>query len=91
MREYLKKAPRTARTDASDVTATVQEILADIEARGESAARGYAAKFDRYEGPVVLGPDEIAAAEAAIGLAILVTFFRNKDSIDIKDIRSLKG
>lgn len=33
----------------------------------------------------------VAAAEAAIGLAILVAFFRNKDSIDVKDIRSLKG
>ncbi len=33
----------------------------------------------------------VAAAETAIGLAILVVFFRNKSSIDIKDIRSLKG
>ena len=30
-------------------------------------------------------------AEAAIGLAILVTLFRNRRSIDVADIDSLKG
>ncbi len=33
----------------------------------------------------------VAAAEAAIGLAILVVFFRNKSSIAVEDISSLKG
>ena len=33
----------------------------------------------------------VAAAEAAIGLAILVVFFRNKGSIAVEDIRTLKG
>lgn len=33
----------------------------------------------------------VAAAEAAIGLAILVVFFRNKSSIDVEDISTLKG
>lgn len=33
----------------------------------------------------------VAAAEAAIGLAILVTFFRNKGSIAVEDLSSLKG
>jgi len=33
----------------------------------------------------------VAAAEAAIGLAILVTFFRNKGSIAVEDISSMKG
>jgi NADH-quinone oxidoreductase subunit K len=33
----------------------------------------------------------VAAAEAAIGLAILVTFFRNKGSIAVDDIAELKG
>lgn len=32
----------------------------------------------------------VAAAEAAIGLAILVLLFRNKDSLDIKEITTLK-
>lgn len=33
----------------------------------------------------------VAAAEAAIGLAILVVFFRNKGSIDVEDISEMKG
>ena len=33
----------------------------------------------------------VAAAEAAIGLAILVTLFRNRRSIDVADIDMLKG
>ena len=33
----------------------------------------------------------VAAAEAAIGLAILVVFFRNKGSIAVDDIASMKG
>ncbi|MCI5059701.1 MAG: NADH-quinone oxidoreductase subunit NuoK [Alphaproteobacteria bacterium] len=33
----------------------------------------------------------VAAAEAAIGLAILVTFFRLKGSIAVEDISSMKG
>lgn len=33
----------------------------------------------------------VAAAEAAIGLAILVIFFRNKGSIAVEDISTLKG
>ena len=33
----------------------------------------------------------VAAAEAAIGLAILVVFFRNKGSMAVEDISSMKG
>lgn len=33
----------------------------------------------------------VAAAEAAIGLAILVVFFRNKGTIAVEDIAELKG
>ena len=33
----------------------------------------------------------VAAGEAAIGLAILVTFFRNRGSIHVDDINTLKG
>jgi NADH-quinone oxidoreductase subunit K len=33
----------------------------------------------------------IAAAEAAIGLAIIVVFYRNKGSIEIEDANELKG
>ena len=33
----------------------------------------------------------VAAAEAAIGLAILVVFFRNLGSIEVEEINKLKG
>ncbi|WP_415184132.1 NADH-quinone oxidoreductase subunit NuoK [Phaeovulum sp.] len=33
----------------------------------------------------------VAAAEAAIGLAILVAFFRNRGSIDVEDVNVMKG
>ena len=33
----------------------------------------------------------VAAAEAAIGLAILVAYFRNRHSIDVDDIDELRG
>jgi len=33
----------------------------------------------------------VAAAEAAIGLAILVIFFRNKGSIAVEDLSSMRG
>jgi NADH-quinone oxidoreductase subunit K len=33
----------------------------------------------------------VAAAEAAIGLAILVTYFRNRGSIEVEDINMMKG
>lgn len=65
-REYLKKASLTARSGASDVHHAVQEILGAIEKDGEAAALKYAEKFDRYEGEILLGADEIAAAAAQI-------------------------
>ena len=33
----------------------------------------------------------VAAAEAAIGLAIIVTYYRNAGTINVEDIRNLKG
>lgn len=33
----------------------------------------------------------VAAAEAAIGLAVLVVFFRNRGSIAVEDINLMKG
>jgi len=33
----------------------------------------------------------VAAAESAIGLAILVVVFRNRQSINVEDLSSLKG
>lgn len=33
----------------------------------------------------------VAAAEAAIGLAIVVVFYRNRGSIEVEDINQMKG
>jgi sulfopropanediol 3-dehydrogenase len=64
--EYLKKAAKTSVSDAGDVRETVQNILGEIEAGGEAAARAYADKFDKYEGNIVLTRDEIDAAAAQV-------------------------
>jgi len=65
-RNYLKTATKTAMTDSGDVRDTVQTILSDIEAGGDKVALEYAAKFDKYEGSVILSADEIAAASAKV-------------------------
>ncbi len=65
-REYLKKATLTSKSDASDVHETVQAILDDIEKGGDAKAREYAAKFDRYDGNIILTAEEIEAATALV-------------------------
>ena len=64
--EYLKKATLTAQSGASDVHELVQGILNDIEEGGDAKALEYAAKFDKYEGNVMLTPEEIEAASALV-------------------------
>ena len=65
-RDYLKTAALTATSDASDTHDIVRKILSDIEAGGDAAAREYAAKFDKYEGNIILTADEILAAAALV-------------------------
>lgn len=65
-REYLKKAALTPKSDASEVHDTVVSILNDIEAGGDATALEYAAKFDKYEGSVLLNDEEIQAAIAQV-------------------------
>ena len=61
-RDYLKKATLTAQSGASDVHELVREILSDIEEGGDAKAQEYAAKFDKYDGNIILSEAEIAAA-----------------------------
>ncbi|WP_372799935.1 histidinol dehydrogenase [Paracoccus seriniphilus] len=63
---YLKKADRVSTSDAGETRDIVQNILTDIENGGEAAARKYAARFDRYDGNIVLTRDEIDAASAKL-------------------------
>ncbi len=60
--EYLKKAPKTASTGERDVRDTVQSILDEIETGGDAAARAYAKKFDGFDGDILVGPEDRAAA-----------------------------
>lgn len=63
---YLKKAPKTSTSGSGEVRETVRGVLDEIEADGEAAARGYAAKFDKYDGNIVLTREEIDAAAARV-------------------------
>jgi sulfopropanediol 3-dehydrogenase len=65
-RDYLKKATLTSGSDASKTHDIVKGILSDIEAGGDAKAIEYAAKFDQYEGNVMLTPEEIEAAIALV-------------------------
>ncbi|TCS64567.1 sulfopropanediol 3-dehydrogenase [Primorskyibacter sedentarius] len=65
-RDYLKKAAFTARSNASDVHETVKTVLDEIEAGGDAKALEYAARFDGYDGKILLGQDEIDAASALV-------------------------
>ena len=65
-RTYLKKATLTATSDAPDVHATVAEMLIKIESGGDKTAIEYATKLDKYDGPILLGAEEIAAAAAKV-------------------------
>ncbi len=60
--EYLKKAPLHSRSDATETREIVRNILDEIEAGGDAKALEYAAKFDKYEGEVILTEEAITAA-----------------------------
>lgn len=63
---YLKTAAPVHEAGDGSIRDTVQAILDEIETGGEKAARRLAAKFDKWEGDVVVSPDEIEAAAAQI-------------------------
>ncbi|MBM3524318.1 MAG: histidinol dehydrogenase, partial [Alphaproteobacteria bacterium] len=53
-------------TGEDDTRATVERMLRELEAGGEAASRDYARKLDRYEGAIVVGAAERAAAAARV-------------------------
>ncbi len=65
-RRYLKKAALIAKSDAAGVRDTVQGMLDAIRAGGDAAAMEHAARLDRCDGNVIVTPDEIEAACAAV-------------------------
>ena len=68
--QYLKKAARSPQTDPGDAQRVVAEMLAEIEQRGEPAVREYAARLDRWEGEILVTPDEIERRTRAIPIGI---------------------
>ena len=64
--EYLKKAPLHSRSDATETREIVHNILDDIEAGGDAKALEYAAKFDNYDGEIILSDEAIAAASELV-------------------------
>ena len=65
-REYLKKATLTSKSDASETKDIVRAILDDIETGGDAKALEYSAKFDQYDGPILLSEADIEAAIALV-------------------------
>ena len=59
---YLKKAQKTAVTDETDVRATVQTMLNELEAGGEDKAREYALKLDQWDSDIILSEQDWASA-----------------------------
>ncbi len=66
MVEYLKKATRTAETGHADVTAAVRALLAEIADGGEGAARAMAARFDGWEGEIIVSRATLDAAARSL-------------------------
>ena len=64
--EYLKRAAKTPQSDSDETRRIVADILADIAANGEAAARRYAREFDGFEGDPVLSRAQIDAAAARV-------------------------
>jgi NADH-quinone oxidoreductase subunit K len=52
----------------------------------------FARHFDRLDGQIIsFFVMTVAAAEVAVGLALIVTIFKTKHSIDVDEISSMKG
>lgn len=64
--EYLKKAPLHSRSDATETREIVRKILDEIEAGGDEKALEYAAKFDNYQGSILLSAEAIKTASALV-------------------------
>lgn len=56
---YLKKAEKTPQTGTATAQKVVNEMLAEIQARGEDAVRQYAQQLDGWGGDIVLTQDQI--------------------------------
>ena len=68
--EYLKKAAKTPETETGNARRVVDEMLAEIGARGEDAVREYARKLDHWTGEILVSAAEIERRTRAIDAGI---------------------
>jgi sulfopropanediol 3-dehydrogenase len=68
--EHLKRAAKTPQTESGAARDVASRMLADIEKRGETAVREYAASLDRWTGDIVVSNDEIERRTHSIPAAI---------------------
>jgi sulfopropanediol 3-dehydrogenase len=65
--EYLKRADKPPAQVTDEVRRTAEEILADVERRGEDAVRHWSRRLDGWDpDSFVLGEEEIRGARAAL-------------------------
>ena len=57
--EYLKRAAKSPETETGTARKVVEEMLAQIEARGETAVREYAEQLDHWTGAIVMTPEAV--------------------------------
>jgi sulfopropanediol 3-dehydrogenase len=67
---YLKKAAKTPDTEGGNARKVVEEMLGEIERRGEAAVREYAQKLDKWTGEIVLAEADIERRTAGIEPAV---------------------
>jgi sulfopropanediol 3-dehydrogenase len=68
--EYLKRAAKTPESETASARKVAEEMLAEIEKRGEAAVREYAAKLDKWTGEIVVTPQEIERRTSALPASV---------------------
>jgi sulfopropanediol 3-dehydrogenase len=68
--EYLKRAAKTPATESGAARKVVDEMLAAIRAGGEQAVRDYAAKLDRWTGPIEVSSGELERRTKGIDISV---------------------
>jgi sulfopropanediol 3-dehydrogenase len=63
---FVKRATKSPESESGNARKVAEEMLARIERDGEAAVRDYAAKLDRWTGPIVVDRQEIEQRTAAI-------------------------
>jgi sulfopropanediol 3-dehydrogenase len=68
--EYLKKAAKTPETESGNARKVVEEMLAEIQRRGEDAVRDYARDLDKWTGTIVVPQEEIERRARTVDPAV---------------------